>query len=300
MRRLNQVFVSCGWCNGIIMAVIFRTNRLIPSSSGYNPLQYIVPALELHIYTYILLEDHTGNTKCNPDLRTAKKPRGLGLFQQSYGCTEVGWLIYAVAGGVSPFAENMEKRLSSESKKNIKKARVPNILPFEEGELPVRYDETASTEFINLRCEVILARKLDIGIRRLIANGHNQQYGVDCSDTFSPVVKPATIRTVLSLALARNWHVHQHDVKNAFLNGDLSETVYMYHPPGFVDSRFPHHVYRLQRSLYGLKLAPRAWFQRFTGYALRVGFTSSRCDSSLFIYQHGTKVEYLLIYVDDW
>ncbi|GJS58163.1 ribonuclease H-like domain-containing protein [Tanacetum coccineum] len=82
-------------------------------------------------------------------------------------------------------------------------------------------------------------------------------------------MKPATIRTVLSLALARNWHVHQLDVKNAFLNGDLSET------------------------------APRAWFQRFAGYALRMGFTSSRCDSSLFIYQHGTEVAYLLIYVDD-
>ncbi|GKC21765.1 ribonuclease H-like domain-containing protein [Tanacetum coccineum] len=134
---------------------------------------------------------------------------------------------------------------------------------------------------------------------RLVANGRNQQYRVDYSDTFSPVVKPATIRTVLSLALARNWPVHQLDVKNAFLNGDLTETVYMYQPPGFVDSHFPHHVCRLQRSLYGLKQAPRAWFQRFAGYALRVGFTSSRCDSSLFIYQHGTEVAYLLIYVDD-
>ncbi|GKA64595.1 ribonuclease H-like domain-containing protein [Tanacetum coccineum] len=104
---------------------------------------------------------------------------------------------------------------------------------------------------------------------RLVANGRNQQYGVDCSDPFSSVAKPATIRTVLSLALARNWHVHQLDVKNAFFNGDIFET------------------------------APRAWFQRFAGNALRVGFTSSRCDSSLFIYQHGTEVAYLLIYVDD-
>nr|GEX55724.1 ribonuclease H-like domain-containing protein [Tanacetum cinerariifolium] len=77
---------------------------------------------------------------------------------------------------------------------------------------------------------------------RLVANGRNQQYGVDCSDTFSPVVKPATIRIVFSLALAQNWHVHQLDVKNAFHNGDLTETVYMYHPSGFVNSRFPHHV----------------------------------------------------------
>ncbi|GJV77739.1 ribonuclease H-like domain-containing protein [Tanacetum coccineum] len=110
----------------------------------------------------------------------------------------------------------------------------------------------------------------------LIANRRNQQYGVDCSDTFSQVVKPTTIRTIFSLALARNWPVHQLDVKNAFLNGDLTETVYMYQPSGFMDSHFPHHVCRLQRSLYGLKQAPRAWFQRFEGYALRVGFTSSR------------------------
>ncbi|GKD55997.1 ribonuclease H-like domain-containing protein [Tanacetum coccineum] len=134
---------------------------------------------------------------------------------------------------------------------------------------------------------------------RLVANGCSQQSGIDCYDTFSPVVKPATIRTVLSLALSRSWPIHQLDVKNAFLNGDLSETVYMYQPPGFVDSRFPHHVCKLQRSLYGLKQAPRAWFQRFAGYALRVGFSASRCDSSLFIYRHGMDIAYLLIYVDD-
>ncbi|GJZ19653.1 putative ribonuclease H-like domain-containing protein [Tanacetum coccineum] len=88
---------------------------------------------------------------------------------------------------------------------------------------------------------------------RLVANGRSQQYGVNCDDTFSPL-----------------------DVKNAFLNGDLSETIYMYQPPEFVDPRFPHHVCRLQLSLYGLKQAPRAWFQRFAGYALRVGFSLSR------------------------
>ncbi|GJV33144.1 ribonuclease H-like domain-containing protein [Tanacetum coccineum] len=134
---------------------------------------------------------------------------------------------------------------------------------------------------------------------RLVANGSRQQLGIDFDETFSPVVKPATIRMVLSLAVSRQWPIHQLDVKNAFLNGDLFETVYMHQPPGFVDSRYPHYVFRLQRSLYGLKQAPRAWFQRFAGYATRVGFSYSRCDSSLFIYTQGSQVAYLLIYVDD-
>ncbi|GJZ35561.1 ribonuclease H-like domain-containing protein [Tanacetum coccineum] len=95
---------------------------------------------------------------------------------------------------------------------------------------------------------------------RLVANGSSQQLDVDFDETFSPIVKLATIRIVLSLAVSRKWPIHQLEVKNAFLNGDLSETVYMYQSPGFVDARFPNHVCRLQRSLYGLKQAPRAWF----------------------------------------
>ncbi|GJS79309.1 ribonuclease H-like domain-containing protein [Tanacetum coccineum] len=92
---------------------------------------------------------------------------------------------------------------------------------------------------------------------RLVANSSSQQLGVDFDETFSPVVKPATVRMVLSLAMSHKWPIHQLDVKNAFLNSNLSETVYMHQPPGFVDNRYPHHVCLLQRSLYGLKQAPR-------------------------------------------
>ncbi|GKA46710.1 ribonuclease H-like domain-containing protein [Tanacetum coccineum] len=134
---------------------------------------------------------------------------------------------------------------------------------------------------------------------RLVANGHSQQQGIDCDETFSPVVKPATIRTILSLAVSRDWPIHQLDVKNAFLHGHLSETVYMHQPPGFVDSNKPNYVCHLQRSLYGLKQAPRAWFQRFTSYATRVGFQHSKTDSSLFVFHRGSDIAYLLLYVDD-
>ncbi|GKD02073.1 ribonuclease H-like domain-containing protein [Tanacetum coccineum] len=134
---------------------------------------------------------------------------------------------------------------------------------------------------------------------RLVANGSTQLEGVDVDETFSLVVKSGTIWTVLSLAASRHWPIHQLDVKNAFLHGDLSETVYMYQPLGFRDSAHPNHVCLLQRSLYGLKQALRAWFQQFATYITHVGFTSSRCDSSLFIYRQRTYTTYLLLYVDD-
>ncbi|GKE31540.1 ribonuclease H-like domain-containing protein [Tanacetum coccineum] len=107
---------------------------------------------------------------------------------------------------------------------------------------------------------------------RLVANGRSQQQGIDCDETFSPVVKLATIRTVLSLAVSCNWPIHQLDVKNVFLHGHLSETVYMHQPPGFIDPNKPDYVCHLQWSLYGLKQALRAWFERFASYATRVAF----------------------------
>ncbi|XP_021721480.1 uncharacterized protein LOC110689041 [Chenopodium quinoa] len=106
---------------------------------------------------------------------------------------------------------------------------------------------------------------------RLVCDGRSQIKGVYCDEMFSPVVTPTTIRTVLSLAMARKWSIHQLDLKNAFLHGELNECVYMHQPLGFVD-------------------------KRFSGY---MGFFIAKMDNSLFIFRHGNGMAYLLLYVDD-
>jgi hypothetical protein len=129
--------------------------------------------------------------------------------------------------------------------------------------------------------------------------GFAQHPGIDFGETFSPVVKPATICAVLTLASSRQWPVHQLDVKNAFLHGVLEEQVHCHQSTGFVNELHRDHVCKLSKSLYGLKQAWRAWFQRFAAFAITIGFVASRSDASLFILRRGSKAAYLLLYVDD-
>ena len=81
--------------------------------------------------------------------------------------------------------------------------------------------------------------------------------------------------------MSKSWQIHQLDVKNAFLHGELKETVYMHQPLGFKDLTNPHHVCLLRKSLYGLKQAPRIWYKRFADYVSSIGFSQSNCDHSL-------------------
>ncbi|KAJ0470227.1 putative RNA-directed DNA polymerase [Helianthus annuus] len=133
---------------------------------------------------------------------------------------------------------------------------------------------------------------------RLVAKGFNQREGLDFGETFSPVVKMVTIRTVVTLAVNFNWPLYQLDVDNAFLHGSITEDVYMKLPQGYY-SKNETKVCKLVKSLYGLKQAPRKWNERLTDVLLKFGFIQSKCDHSLFILNKKGVIVFLLVYVDD-
>jgi histone deacetylase 1/2 len=134
---------------------------------------------------------------------------------------------------------------------------------------------------------------------RLVAKGYKQRYGIDYEDTFSLVVKAATIRLVLSIVVSNGWSLRQLDVQNAFLHGVLEEEVYMKQPPGYENKNRPNYLCKLDKALYGLKQAPRAWYHRLSVKLQDLGFKPSKGDTSLFYFRKGDLVMFMLIYVDD-
>ena len=134
---------------------------------------------------------------------------------------------------------------------------------------------------------------------RLVARGFEQTSGVDFFDTFAPVVRWETIRTLLAIAVHLNWPIHQLDVLTAFLNGLLKEDVYMVQPPGFITPGLEHLVCKLHKSLYGLRQSPRAWYARLHAALLTWNLLQSHSDPNLYYAHIGNDTIALLVYVDD-
>ncbi|GKV28764.1 hypothetical protein SLEP1_g37774 [Rubroshorea leprosula] len=133
---------------------------------------------------------------------------------------------------------------------------------------------------------------------RLVAKGFTQIEGLDFHETFAPVAKMVIVRTSLALASIKHWELHQLDVNNAFLQGDLHEEVYMKIPQGFTCNQ-SNKVCRLRKSLYGLRQASKNWFEKFTTSLEAVGFKQSKADYSLFTLAITDSFVAILVYVDD-
>ena len=133
---------------------------------------------------------------------------------------------------------------------------------------------------------------------RLVAKGFMQKQGIDYNEVFAPVSKHTTLRTLLALVAAEGLELHQLDIKTAFLNGDLEETIYMQQPEGYVEGGH-NMVCHLRKSLYGLKQAPRAWNTRLKQELEGMGFTASEADPGLFTAKYKGSNIYILVYVDD-
>ena len=131
----------------------------------------------------------------------------------------------------------------------------------------------------------------------LVAKGFTQEHEIDYEETFALVTCISSVRALLAIAAASKWGLFQMDVKNVFLNRDLSEEVYMQPPPSLsVES---NKVCRLWHALYGFKQAPRAWFAKFSSTIFRLGYVASPYDSTLFLCRTDKGTILLLLYMDD-
>nr|GFC80654.1 hypothetical protein [Tanacetum cinerariifolium] len=128
--------------------------------------------------------------------------------------------------------------------------------------------------------------------------GCTQTYRIDYEETFSPVADIRVIRILIAIATYYDYKIWKMDVKTAFLNGRLAEDIYMEQPEGYVDTKYPNRVCKLQRSIYGLKQASRQWNKRFDEEIKNFRFIQNRDESCVYRKASGSDVVFLILYVD--
>ncbi|GJY36742.1 retrovirus-related pol polyprotein from transposon TNT 1-94 [Tanacetum coccineum] len=134
---------------------------------------------------------------------------------------------------------------------------------------------------------------------RLVAQGYNQQEGIDYDETYASVARLESIQILLAIACANDFKLYQMDVKSAFLNGFINEEVYVAQPSGFIDFEKPNYVYELKKDLYGLKQAPKAWYDRLKVFLLKHEYSMGMVDNTLFTKKFKSHLIIVQIYVDD-
>ena len=118
---------------------------------------------------------------------------------------------------------------------------------------------------------------------RFVSRGFSRKEGIDYFETFAPVARYTSIRTIISLVFIFGWKMYQMDVKTAFLNGNIDQEVFIEQLEGFVLHSRDSHVCRLRKALYGLKQAPKVWYERIDGFLKDLGFQKSDVDSNIYL-----------------
>ncbi|GJW92618.1 putative ribonuclease H-like domain-containing protein [Tanacetum coccineum] len=142
-------------------------------------------------------------------------------------------------------------------------------------------------------------RRLGHNKARLVAQGYTQEEGIYYDEVFAPVSRIESIRLFLAYASFKDFVVYQMDVKSAFLYGKIEEEVYICQPSGFEDPDFPDRVYKVEKALYGLHQAPKAWYETLSTYLLDNGFQRGKIDKTLFIRRDKGDILLVKVYVDD-
>nr|GEU72708.1 retrovirus-related Pol polyprotein from transposon TNT 1-94 [Tanacetum cinerariifolium] len=134
---------------------------------------------------------------------------------------------------------------------------------------------------------------------RLVAQGYNQQEGIDYDEIYAPVARLESIRILLAYSYALDFKLYQMDVKSAFLNDFINEEVYVAQPSGFIDFAKPNYVNRLKKALYGLKQAQKAWYDRLKAFLIKHEYSIGMVDNTLFTKKKDSNLIIVQIYVDD-
>jgi transposase InsO family protein len=226
------------------------------------------------------------------DRSTLKKPKHLEDYTM---------IVEEFVNQVTEDPATFEDALRSENSAEWKRAMDREITSLKENQTWILTDLPPGAKAIPCKWVFRLKKNPDGSIDkykgRLVVKGFSQRHGIDYSETFSPVAKMGTIRSILSIAASEKMHLIQFDVSTAFLYGELEETVFMRQPQGYEDGT--SKVCQLKRSLYGLKQAPRCWNKRFGDFLQRHGFKASDADPCLYIRERGGQKLILVIYVDD-
>lgn len=134
---------------------------------------------------------------------------------------------------------------------------------------------------------------------RLVARGFSQQEGLDYSETFSPLIKMTFLRILLAFATLYDYHIHHMDVTTPFFNGIIREIIYITQPEGYVQPGTENKVCRLLKSFYGLKQAPKVWYELFDNFLLSQGFQRCTSYTNVYVKQSSSFLIYLGLYIDD-